>query len=269
MEELDAGFLESDVVDYLNLDPVIVRDYRIIIFFRCPWTENVNEAITLAKKLNKKVLFDIDDLVIDKKYTELIPYIKTLSSKDKTIYDDGVMRIGKTLKLCDGAITTTEGLAKELKNYVPNVFINRNVESIIIGYFSGSITHDSDIEMIKEALIKILKENKNVQLLFIGELSEPEYLNEFSSQIIKKTFIDWRELQEIISNEDINIAPIEITIFNSAKSENKWVEAALVKVPTIASNVGAFKQVIHHNLTGLLCDDVKDWYISLKNLIYN
>ena len=38
---------------------------------------------------------------------------------------------------------------------------------------------------------------------------------------------------------------------------------------TIASNIGAFKQVIHHNLTGLLCDDVKDWYISLKNLIYN
>ena len=80
MEELDAGFLESDVVDYLNFDPIIVRDYRVIIFFRCPWTKKVDEAITLAKKLNKKVLFDIDDLVIDKKYTELIPYIKTLSS---------------------------------------------------------------------------------------------------------------------------------------------------------------------------------------------
>ena len=291
MEELDAGFLESDVVDYLNLDPIIVQDYRVIIFFRCPWTEKVDEAITLAKKLNKKVLFDIDDLVIDKKYTELIPYIKTLSSKDKTLYDDGVMRIGKTLKLCDGAITTTEGLAKELKNYVPNVFINRNVaseemwklsqialnkncnitknESIIIGYFSGSITHDSDIEMIKDALIKILKENKNVKLLLLGELSEPDYLIEFSSQIIKKTFIDWRELPEIIANVDINIAPIENTIFNSAKSENKWMEAALVKVPTIASNLGAFKHVINHNLTGLLCDDVNDWYISLKNLIYN
>jgi len=291
MEELDAGFLESDAVDYLNFDPIIVRDYRVIIFFRCPWTERVDKAITLAKKLNKKVLFDIDDLVIDKKYTELIPYIKTLSYSEKAIYDDGVMRNGKTLKLCDGAITTTEGLAKELKNYVPTVFINRNVaseemwklsqkalnknynktknESIIIGYFSGSITHDSDIEMIKDALIKILNENKNVQLLLLGELSEPDYLIEFSSRIIRRTFIDWRELPEIISNVDINIAPIENTIFNAAKSENKWVEAALVKVPTIASNVGAFKQVIYHNLTGLLCDDVKEWYISLKNLIYN
>ena len=33
MEELDAGFLESDVVDYLNLDPMIVRDYRVILYF--------------------------------------------------------------------------------------------------------------------------------------------------------------------------------------------------------------------------------------------
>ena len=49
MEELDAGFLESDAVDYLNFDPIIVRDYRVIIFFRCPWTENVDEAITLTK----------------------------------------------------------------------------------------------------------------------------------------------------------------------------------------------------------------------------
>ena len=47
------------------------------------------------------------------------------------------------------------------------------------------------------------------------------------------------------------------------------MEAALVKVPIMASNVGAFKQVIYHNLTGLLYDDVNDWYISLKNLIYN
>lgn len=38
-------------------------------------------------------------------------------------------------------------------------------------------------------------------------------------------------------NVDINIAPIEFTIFNEAKSVNKWVEAALVKVPTLATNL--------------------------------
>ena len=292
MEQLSACFLESDEYFYLHLEPSMVRNYRVIIFFRCPLTDNVHKAIKLAKSLNKKVLFDIDDLVIDTKYTEIIPYIKTLSKKEKQIYDDGVKRIGKTLKLCEGAITTTEALATELKKYVSNVYINRNVASeemwkisqdaltmkeniknnnkyIIIGYFSGSITHNQDIEMIKPALIKILEEFKNVKLLLFGQLSLPNFLKRFPTQIITKKFTNWRKLPEIIANVDINIAPIEKNIFNEAKSENKWVEAALVKVPTIASNYGAFQKTIINNETGLLCSNVSDWYISLKTLINN
>jgi len=41
-------------------------------------------------------------------------------------------------------------------------------------------------------------------------------------------------LPELKVSIDINIALIEDTIFNEAKRENKWVEAALVKVPIIA-----------------------------------
>ena len=243
MEQLSANFLESDTFFYLNFEPYIVRNYRVIIFFRCPLTQNVEEAIKLAKILNKKILYDIDDLVFDPKYTNKIPYVKALSLKEKENYDSGVILMGKTLKLCEGAITTTDALAKELRNYVSNVFINRNVASeemwslsqdalinkvnkkkgahIIIGYFSGSITHNPDIEMIKEPLIKILTEFKNVQLLLFGYLNFPIFLNDFRSQIILKNFTNWQELPDCISNVDINLAPIEENIFNDAKSENK------------------------------------------------
>lgn len=290
MEQINAGFLESDEYFYENLNPLIVLNYRVIIFFRCPWTQKIEDAISLAKNLNKKILFDIDDLVIDTKYTDDIHFLKTLSPKQKTLYDNGVIRMKKTLKLCEGAITTTKALARELKNYVSNVFINRNVASeemwklskkalvnkdiskndnhIIIGYFSGSISHKPDIEMIKPALLKILKKFRNVKLLLLGELEIPDFY-EFSSQIIYKKFVNWKKLPKIISKVDINIAPIENNVFNSAKSENKWVEAALVKVPTVASNFGAFQQVIIHNETGLLCSNNKEWYLSLKTLIKN
>ena len=289
MEQLNAGFLESDECFYLNFEPIKICDYRVIIFFRCPWTEKIGEAISLAKSLNKKVLFDIDDLVIDTKYTDEIPFLKNLSIQKKKLYDDGVIRMGKTLKLCQGAITTTNFLAKELMNYVSTVFINHNVASeemwklsqdalkikdnkknnkhIIIGYFSGSDSHNPDIEMIKPALIKILEEFKNVKILLFGEISFGKFPKKFSSQIIFHKFTDWKELPKIISNIDINIAPLENNIFNRAKSENKWLEAALVKVPTIASNFGEFKNVIKDNETGILCSDNNDWYISLKTLI--
>ena len=291
MEQLEAGYLRCDQIFYLEIKPFIVRYYRIIIIFRCPWTKKIGEAINLAKNLNKKVFFDIDDLVIDTKYANKISFLNTLSKRQKYLYNYGVKRMGITLKNCHGAITTTETLAKELKNYVSHVFINHNVASekmwrlsqdalskknltrknnqIIIGYFSGSISHNPDLEMIIPTLSKILKEYKNVQLLLIGELSSNNFINKFPSQISKKKFIDWKKLPEIISNIDINIAPIENTTFNWAKSENKWVEAALVKVPTIASNYGVFKKIIKQNETGLLCSDLKDWYISLKTLINN
>lgn len=68
MEQLNAGFLESDECYYSNFSSIIIKNYRALIFFRCPWNKNIEQAITLAKSLNKKILFDIDDLVIDKKY---------------------------------------------------------------------------------------------------------------------------------------------------------------------------------------------------------
>lgn len=291
IEQLNAGNLDCFEVYYLNFEPFIVLDFRIIIFYRCPITPTVLEAINLAKSLNKKVLFDIDDLVIDTKYTNLIPYVQNLSGNKISIYNNGVIRMRKTLKLCEGAITTTETLAKELKNYIKEVFVNHNVaseemfklslnaleiksekktktgEELVIGYFSGSITHNSDIEIVTPTLIRILREFKNVKLLFLGELDIPNDLKDFSYRIIKKKFVDWKKLPELISNVDINIAPIEENIFNAAKSENKWLEASLVKVPTVASNFGAFKEVIHHGETGMLCNTKEEWYRELKALI--
>ena len=290
IEQLKAGNLNSKEIYYLNLEPLIVRDFRVIIFYRCPWTERINDAINLAKSLNKKVLFDIDDLVIDTKYTDLVPYVQSLSKSEKQLYDSEVVLMGKTLKQCEGAITTTEALANELKTYISEVFINRNVASEemfklsqkaldqkskfknsnekIIGYFSGSITHNSDIEIVIPAFLKILREFKNVKLLYLGLIDVPVGLKNFSSRIIRKKFVNWEDLPLLIASVDINIAPLIDNIFNSAKSENKWVEAALVKVPTIASNIGAFKEAIIDGQTGLLCNNTtEDWYKALKSLI--
>ena len=56
------------------------------------------------------------------------------------------------------------------------------------------------------------------------------------------------------------------TIFNQAKSEIKWLEAALVAVPTIASNVGGFSEMIEDNKTGVLVEK-NQWFEKLESLI--
>lgn len=70
-----------------------------------------------------------------------------------------------------------------------------------------------------------------------------------------------------IASVDINLAPLENSIFNEAKSENKWVEAALVRVPTVASKVGAFEHMIENGVTGMLCDNIQEWENALERLI--
>ena len=128
-EQLEANNISTNQVYYVNLQLDQVRFYRTFVFFRCPYTDMIGEFIKLAKKLNKRVLYDIDDLVIDTRYTDTIKYLDSMSKEERMLYDDGVKRMGKTLCLCDAAITTTERLAEELGKYVPEVFINRNTAS--------------------------------------------------------------------------------------------------------------------------------------------
>lgn len=285
-EQLEAHNVSTNEIYYVNLQLDQVRFYRTFIFFRCPYTDMVGDFIKLAKSLNKKVLFDIDDLVIDTKYTDTIKHLETMTVEERALYDDGVKRMGKTLCLCDAAITTTERLATELRNYVPEVYINRNTASetmcnlsnealktkiqnkntIDIGYFSGSLTHNSDFELILPALTRVMERNDKIYLHIVGELNIPESLMRFKDRIVAHPFVDWKKLPQLIASVDINLAPLEDGIFNEAKSENKWVEAALVQVPTIASNVGAFARMIEQNITGVLCKDSEEWENALEFL---
>ena len=289
IEQLNAGFLDTYEIYYLNLNPIIICDFRVIIFYLCPWTDNVGKAISLAKILKKKVLFDANDLVIDINYTYFGPYLKKDSFSEKILYDERVVGMKKTLVHCQGVITSTKALAKEMEKYVSEIFINRNVESeemfklseyalkkkikkknkkeIIIGYFSDCISNNDDVEIIIPVLIKILQEFKNVNLLFLGDIELNKKLKKFQSKIKLKPLLKWDKLPELLAKVDINIVPIKENIFNDVKSESKWTEAALVKVPTVASNFGEFKQIIKNGKTGILCNTLEDWYISLKNLI--
>ena len=287
-EQLDYYNISSNEVFYKHLSVDMIRLYRAFVFFRCPITNEIEKFICLAKKLNKKVFYDIDDLVIDTSYTDMIPYLKNMSNEEKKMYDENVFNMGKLLKMCDAAITSTSHMKMELEKYVPEVFVNRNTASeqmerlsekvlkqkkikstIDIGYFSGSITHNDDFEMIFPVLLKLMAKYTNLRLHLVGELDIPEVLQQFGKRIIIHSFIDWKELPKLISDVDINLAPLRNTLFNKAKSENKWVEAALVKVPTVASDVGAFKEMIVQGQTGVLCNSEKAWENALIDLIEN
>ncbi|MDD7220240.1 MAG: glycosyltransferase [Blautia sp.] len=287
MEQLQAGGYTCDSVYFEEISISMVRCYSAFIIFRCPLTDKLSGFVQKAKLLHKPVWYDVDDLVIDTVYTDQIPWLSSMNELERNAYDENVRRMGKMLSLCDAAITTTKALAEELKKYVPEVLINRNCASdemlglsekalaekkrtssrIVLGYFSGSSTHLDDFELILPVLSCIMKKYETVNMLIMGIMDMPSELEEFGDRIHRVEFMDYRKLPEWIASVDINLAPLNDTIFNRAKSENKWTEAALVQVVTVASRLGAFQEKIRDGIDGILCGSQQEWFERLCDLV--
>ncbi|MHC5229593.1 rhamnan synthesis F family protein [Enterococcus sp. LJL99] len=257
-----------------------------IIIYRAPLNSQLIELVRLARSNHKPIFYDIDDLVIDTAFTDQLSYVQQLSETEKRNYDNGVISYGDMMELCDGVVTSTLKMKEELHKYKDLVLLNRNLAnhelvkisqrtekqynvegtSVKIGYFSGSITHNENFELVKQAIIQLMKKYNHVELHLVGHLDLPDDIKPYKDRIKIHPFVNWQELPQLISEVDINIAPLVNSIFNEAKSEIKWIEASLVKVPTVASNLGAFKEMITNNETGVLVND-SDWYDSLDTMI--
>ncbi|HHT7642658.1 TPA: rhamnan synthesis F family protein [Streptococcus suis] len=255
-----------------------------IIIYRSPFNDMLKEICRAAHIKNRPVYFDIDDLVFDTKFTDELEFTQGLSKREKKGYDTSVLAYKKMLSLCDYAITSTSKLKDELEQYKNKVILNRNVMSkelverslqvkknsndnkVKIGYFSGSITHNENFDLISQALLNLLQKYPQVELHIVGYLDIPKPFQKFKKQIVSHEYVDWRKLPILISQVDINLAPLVTTTFNEAKSEIKWIEAAAVKVVTVASNLGAFEEMIQDGVTGVLADD-NEWESKLERLI--
>ena len=111
MEQLSSLGLSCSEKYFESLELDDLKNYRAFILYRTPITPLIKEFISKGKYLNKTFIFDVDDLVIDLKYTSQIPYLLTLSPAEREKYDSGVKRMQETLLLCDAVTTSTPHLA--------------------------------------------------------------------------------------------------------------------------------------------------------------
>ena len=145
----------------------------------------------------------------------------------------------------------------------------KDPDRIVLGYVSGSKTHDKDFSVAAPAILKVMEKYQNVYLKIGGCLNLDERFYTYKSRIYSFGFKDWRELPHEIASVDINLMPLEDDLFQSCKSENKWMEAALVGVPTIASANVELERIIAHGQNGLLCNTAEEWEEALEMLIRN
>lgn len=275
----------SDFIQMEDIDNTDLPEYCAVVFYRCSNTEKMKTFVPKIRKYELPVYYDIDDFIFN--YAE-ISYLHFLKGSEYTDFKNTTERIHACMDLCDGYFTSTKTLAKEIQREFPEktVTINRNCASmemqmlshdaveqvekdrdrIYIGYFSGSKTHDQDFEIVENAIIRIMKKYSNVYLKLVGVLSEDK-IKHMQNRVEKLPFMEWQKLPEVLAGIDINLMPLEDSVFHWCKSENKWMEAALVKVPSIMTRNKEMEHVVKDRVTACLCSTEEEWYEALVLLI--
>jgi len=280
---------ESSVVSWTDfkLSRQLLQLHGLVIFYRVPAHDSVIKLIDEAKRLNISTFFDVDDLVFDRKKLLKNSNIKKLDNKLVESLAEGADLYRDALKHVDNLISSTPVLLKEMQRYnntagfvIPNCLDEqllkyttsnthkKSSDGIVkIVYGSGTSTHDEDFMEVADALIKTLKKYPNVRFYIHGILNLPSSFEAVDSQVVKIPFIEIGEYYDQLSSYDINIAPLEKTIFNDAKSNIKYLEASIFKTPTIASKVAEFQKIIDNGKNGFLAQNKEEWYKALEELI--
>jgi GT2 family glycosyltransferase/glycosyltransferase involved in cell wall biosynthesis len=283
------GFLgvTADVarVPEVALDDVLER-YEFFVLHRVAYGPDLEWFMQQARIRGKRVLFDTDDLVFDRLVTQHVPALEEMTELERTLYQEGLTRYRETLLRSDGVIVTTEtlrALVGELHSsvlVVPNsvssemVRLAREAHDLdkasnhpVIGYFSGTKTHNKDFLEASDAVITALEENAEVEFLVVGLLALDDRFDRFADRITKVPIQAWRRLPELLAGVDVNLAPLEpANPFTDSKSCIKYLEAGLVAVPTIASPRSDFLRVIDHGENGVLAESPEEWRAAVREL---
>jgi glycosyltransferase involved in cell wall biosynthesis len=241
------------------------------------------------------VLFDIDDLVFDVRFVPMVLHYLDQPTGEATLdhWFADFSRYGELLRLCDGAILTNAFLAARVRDFagvptavVPN-FMNRaqlrisermlaakrqsgyrRDGAIHLGYFSGSRTHSRDFELVEDALVQLLEADSRTMLRLVGEIDLTAPLRRYEQRIQVFPLKDPVNLQRLIGEVEINLAPLQDNPFTNCKSELKFFEAAAVGTVTVASPVFAYRESIIHGETGFLAPAHR-WHAVLAEALQN
>jgi glycosyltransferase involved in cell wall biosynthesis len=251
----------------------------VLVLVRVRFDSEVDRLVRKFRLASKPVLFDLDDHIFDLNSTALLvaSLNQGLTRHGRIEKWTGVVgRIRQSVALVDGVLTTTDFLAGQLRDsfdlpveVVPNFLNNEQWEysaqlrsevskpsegAPVIGYFSGSPSHNRDYQIAEDGLLAVLNEFPEARLRIAGYLDVPDSLAGFSDRIDWLPFMDFLGLQRAIAEVTLNISPVQHNVFAHSKSELKYFEAAAVATPTIASPAPTFTSVIEHGSNGYLAD---------------
>jgi glycosyltransferase involved in cell wall biosynthesis len=262
----------------------------LLYLYRTPLAPRSMLLLALARMRRIPVLFDSDDLVWDTR-------LRQFEALDQHYDRATVQRILRTvrgmaamMRRVDGLVLSTPYLAEQAAAVCDRPrYVNLNAVSaemarlsdeafqrrspgrqVVIAYFSGHAhVHDEDLASVAAPLRTVLGRFPAALLRLCGDVALPAELADHAAagRVERRPLVDWRELPGLIAEADISIAPLIDNPQRRSKSAVKYLEAALVGVPTVASRMEPYAAVLREGQHALLAATPAEWVAALSMLV--
>lgn len=249
-----------------------------VVVFQRPTDSQTIELATLLKMQGKKIIFENDDT-----YTSL-PLEKLGNEKAVALAHQMADNLKTFLKIADGAIASTDFLAREYGEFNENITVLKNCIDPKDEYkckenktgkfrvgFIGSVTSNDDYEHIKED-IRRLDERGDVTIVIMGvkhkdgsifSTSQPDY--QFWNSLKNIEWHPYCHITEYMLNVsdlalDLAIIPRKDHYFNKCKSNIKFLEMSLLRIPVLAQGFKDGRSPYQGKDEGYMTVILDNWY---------
>jgi len=220
--------------------------------------------LALKERYGLKLVVDLDDDILA---TYLEPNNPAYSA-----YVSGEGKHAEYAQLClqqaDLVTVSTDYLKRKYAPHNANILVVPNCPDpslfapskqegpVTIGY-AGSGSHQKDWEMVEPVLRK-LKEEKGVKIKVLGPM-----VTAIADEQV--SWVEALEYPKALSDLGISIgvAPLKDSAMSRGKSNLRWLEYSMLKVPTVASDTVPFRGI--DNI--FLVSEPEDWERQLAYLV--
>ena len=246
-------------------DLLRISQYDIVYIFL--WVTPFGLPVTewLIRRLAKRQIYDIDDLVYIATTSKHNRFIRPLKSSSK---------INFLIRNSDHVLVSTDELMSYSKKFNENLSLipatidlkkysypraDRS-DTIVIGW-SGSHTTSKYLHLIGQAL-KYIAQKYPVKIMVMGD-------DDFVLDGLDVELLHWTAETEVanIQKFDIGLHPLPDEKWTYGKSGGKLVQYMAAGLPIVATAIGPNYKVIRDGYNGFLVKDQQEWIEKLELLI--
>ncbi|MDO8915581.1 MAG: glycosyltransferase [Coriobacteriia bacterium] len=139
----------------------------------------------------------------------------------------------------------------------------REHEPLAVGW-AGSGSHAQDLSILTGTVETILGAYPGIEVATAGMNDVPFRPHERLRSIQP---VGLEQYASTLKQFDIGMIPLVDGRFNRCKSDLKFLEYAMMGIPSVASKVEPYEHSVEHGINGFLARNPKDWLKYLRRLI--